>query len=51
MMLDLLFPKKCILCRNLLGKNETDLCHTCRQNAPEFSQTKNNIPFVATGEV
>ena len=49
MILDLLFPKKCILCRNLLSKNETDLCHTCRQNAPEFSPAKNNIPFVAGG--
>lgn len=47
MILDLLFPKKCILCRNLLSKNQTDLCHTCRQNAPEFSSSKNNIPFVA----
>ncbi len=47
MILDLLFPKKCILCRNILGKSETDLCHTCRRNAPEFSSGKNNIPFVA----
>ncbi len=47
MILDLLFPKKCILCRNLLSKDETDLCHACRQNAPEFSPIKNNIPFVA----
>lgn len=47
MILDLLFPKKCILCRNLLNKNETDLCHSCRQNAPDFSSGKNNIPFVA----
>lgn len=47
MILDLLFPKKCILCRNILSKNETDLCHSCRINAPEFSSAKNNIPFVA----
>lgn len=47
MILNLLFPKKCILCRNLLSKNETDLCHAFRQNAPEFSPSKNNIPFVA----
>ena len=47
MILDLLFPKKCILCRNLLEKKETDLCHDCRKNAPEFSSGKNNIPFVA----
>lgn len=47
MILNLLFPKKCILCRNILEKDETDLCHNCRINAPEFSSAKNNIPFVA----
>lgn len=47
MILDLLFPKKCILCRNILSKDETDLCHHCRINAPEFLSAKNNIPFVA----
>jgi len=47
MILDLLFPKKCILCRKILRQNETDLCHNCRKEAPEFSPGKNNIPFVA----
>ena len=47
MILDLLFPRKCILCRELLGENETDLCGHCRRNAPEFVPGKNNIPFVA----
>ena len=47
MILDLLFPKKCILCRKILSNDETDLCHDCRINAPEFSAAKNNIPFVA----
>ncbi|MBE6983053.1 MAG: ComF family protein [Ruminococcaceae bacterium] len=47
MILDLLFPRKCILCRKLLQKEETDLCGYCRRNAPEFMPGKNNIPFVA----
>ena len=47
MILELLFPRKCILCRSLLKKDETDLCHSCRRNAPEFIPAKNNIPFVA----
>lgn len=47
MILDLLFPRKCILCRELLKENETDLCGYCRRNAPEFIPGKNNIPFVA----
>lgn len=46
-MLELLYPSKCILCDGLLGKNETDLCHTCRQNAPEFRRGKFKISFVA----
>ena len=47
MIFQLLFPPKCVLCRKLLTRNETDLCHTCRKNAPEFIKAKNNIPFVA----
>lgn len=43
----LLFPRKCILCRRLLAKEETDLCHDCRKNAPEFTKAKRNIPFIA----
>lgn len=46
-MLRLLFPNKCIVCRSLLKKDETDLCHNCRKNIPEFSKAKRNIPFVA----
>ena len=30
----LLFPPKCILCRKILQKEETDLCVTCRKDAP-----------------
>ena len=47
MIFDLLFPGKCVLCRKVLAKDETDLCRSCRQNAPEFISAKNNIPFVA----
>lgn len=39
----LLFPSRCVLCGKFLSKNETDLCHHCRQNAPEF--TKSNLRF------
>lgn len=46
-MLRLLFPPKCTLCRGILDKRETDLCHNCRIHAPEFSRAKRNIPFVA----
>lgn len=43
----LLFPPKCVLCRKLLQKQETDLCRSCREDAPEFVKSKRNIPFIA----
>lgn len=46
-MLSLLFPPKCTLCRQLLSGAESDLCHNCRENAPEFLRAKSNIPFIA----
>lgn len=47
MLYSLLFPPKCTLCRKLLSKNETDLCHSCRDTAPEIHRTKSNIQFIA----
>ena len=46
-MLSFLFPPKCVLCRKLLTSKETDLCCSCRKNAPELPNTKRSIPFVA----
>lgn len=46
-MLRLVFPPKCILCNKLLSRQESDLCHTCREKAPEFRRAKSRIPFVA----
>ncbi len=44
---NIFFPPKCVLCRRVLTKNETDLCHNCRRNAPEYTAGKNNITFLA----
>ena len=44
---DLLFPPKCHFCRCLLTKEETDLCHTCRREAPEFISEKMSFSYVA----
>lgn len=44
---ELIFPRKCIFCRNILAKDETDLCHRCRTTAPEFTKPKRRILFVA----
>lgn len=45
--LNLLFPPKCIFCRRILGKEETDLCRECRTQVQEFTKPKRNISFVA----
>lgn len=42
----LLFPPKCVLCQNLLEKEETDLCHTCRREISDFEKPKRSIPFL-----
>lgn len=41
--LELLFPPKCILCRKVLERGETDLCRSCRVEAPVC--VKNNLTF------
>lgn len=43
----LLFPPKCHFCRALLSKNETDICHRCRSDAPVFLWSKRKIPLIA----
>ena len=45
--LSILYPRKCILCRSILTKEETDLCTHCRKTAPEFPKAKSTFPFVA----
>ena len=46
-LLDLLFPPKCILCRKLLHKDQTDLCSKCRIEQPEYLKTNIKLSFVA----
>ena len=46
-LMQLLFPPKCHFCRKVLAANETDLCHSCRTNAPEFIRSKRNIQLIA----
>lgn len=45
-MKDLLFPRKCVLCRKILEKNQLDLCHECRVNAPEHPLPKTSRQFL-----
>ena len=41
------FPPKCILCRKLLTREETDLCRDCRENQPEYTGHKIKLSFLA----
>ena len=44
--LNLLFPPKCILCGKLLENQETDLCRTCREEAPQCLGKHKNYAFL-----
>ena len=45
-LLDLLFPPKCILCRELLEKDEEDLCMACRIFGPDYPNRKKRTQFL-----
>ena len=42
----LLYPEKCLLCGDILEKQETDLCRRCRLDAPECPISRTKIPFL-----
>ncbi len=46
-LLELFFPHKCLLCRRVLPKDQTDLCHRCRTETDDFKKSDRNISFVA----
>ena len=45
-LLKLLFPPKCILCGNLLEKEDTDLCRRCRVESPWHPQSQVKFSFL-----
>lgn len=45
-LMELLFPPKCVLCRQLLKTGETDLCGSCRADAPEYPNRKIKLQFL-----
>ena len=45
-LMEWLFPRKCILCRSLLSKTETDLCTKCRLDQPEYPYGRKKVPHV-----
>ena len=45
-LMELLFPPKCVLCRQLLKRGEIDLCRACRTEAPEYPNRKIKLQFL-----
>lgn len=43
----LLFPPKCVLCGKILTASETDLCRSCRFDAPLFPAKNPTLPYLA----
>lgn len=41
-----LFPDKCILCQRVLECEETDLCRSCRVNAPQCPVSRIKYPHI-----
>ncbi len=46
MLMQLLFPDKCILCGKLLEAGEQDLCRECRTDSPEYGTRKEKLQFL-----
>ena len=44
---EIFFPPKCVLCRKVLSKEETDLCRDCREHQPEYPPHKIKLSFLA----
>ena len=45
-LLSILFPPKCVLCRRILERDETDLCRACRTDSPECPVSKRKLPYL-----
>ena len=45
-LLDLLFPRKCVLCQILLAPDQTDLCRDCRSVVPEWNRGGRVLPGI-----
>ena len=45
-MMGLLFPRKCILCRQVLRREEIDLCENCRRDVEQYPSGKRKFQFL-----
>ena len=42
----LVYPPKCVLCRQVLPSAQMDLCHHCREQVPEYPKGKKKRQFL-----
>lgn len=42
----LLYPEKCVLCGQILGKEEMDLCPKCRMDQPDCPVSRDKYPYL-----
>ena len=47
-LLELLFPRKCILCGKILHREETDLCTACRRETERYAPAGRKLPRIRT---
>ena len=45
--LNLLFPRKCVLCQRILSREEESLCHACRAELQPRPMGKHKLPHIA----
>lgn len=46
LVLEFLFPPKCVLCGKILQSGELDLCRACRLEAPTYPNRKKKLQFL-----
>ena len=46
-LLELLFPRKCILCGKLLHRADTDLCRSCRTKTDDYRRYGRKLPNIS----
>ncbi len=46
-LLELIYPRKCVLCGKILHKSETDLCRKCRTETDEYHRFGRKLPRIA----
>lgn len=44
-LLELLYPAKCVFCGHLLGREETELCTSCRRTLPYCEGSVKRVPY------